>query len=99
MNNKTVYTNIFWAVVILMSLALVFSFTLSQGPGALRLSMSDLVNRINAGEVEKITVNGNDLAVTLKSGEEATATKESESGLTETLKNYGVDSAALQGVA
>ena len=99
MNNKTVYTNIFWAVVILMSLALVFSFTLSQGPGALRLSMNDLVNRINAGEVEKITVNGNDLAVTLKSGEEATATKESESGLTETLKNYGVDSAALQGVA
>ncbi len=99
MNNKSLYTNIFWAVVILMSLALIFSFVFTSGPEKTHLDMNELATKINAGEVQKITVNGNDLTISLKNGDQATATKESESGLTETLKNYGVDPKALQGVA
>ncbi len=99
MKNKALYSNIFWAVVILMSLALVFSFALNPNGQPSKLSMNELVNKINAGEVEKITVNGNDLAIVLKNGNKATATKESESGLSDTLQNYGVNPVVLQSVA
>jgi len=62
------------------------------------LSVNELAERINLGEVEKITVSGNDLTVEFKDGKLANAKKESELGLTETLKNYGVDPAALRAV-
>ena len=99
MVNKSLYTNIFWAVVILMSLALVFSFALEPGTKKISLSINEVVAKINAGEVDAIKVNGDDLSIKLKSGDEARATKESEAGLTETLKNYGVDAKSFQAVA
>lgn len=60
------------------------------------ISLSELVLKINAGEVEKIDIAGNRLAVTLKNKEEVTAQKEFESGLSETLANYGVNQEALR---
>lgn len=64
-----------------------------------KLSIDQLVNKINAGEVKKIVVSGNNLSIELKTGEEAIARKETEVGLSETLKNYGVDAITLQSVA
>lgn len=98
-NNKSLYTNIFWVVVILMTIAVAFSFFSDAGKAPTQLSINELVTKINAGQVEKIAVNGNDLAITLAGGEAATARKENESGLTDTLKNYGVDQKALQAVS
>jgi len=63
------------------------------------LTLDQLVTQINKGEVKKILISGNNLSIELKTGEKAIARKETEAGLSETLKNYAVDPAALQGVA
>ena len=60
--------------------------------------MSQLADKINAGEVKKIAVRGEDIEVTLEDGTQATAKKEAETGLTQTLTNFGVDPLALQSV-
>ena len=82
-----------------MTIALLFSVLSQSGEPSAHLTVDGLVAKINAGQVEKVTVNGNNLSIVLKGGEKATARKETESGLTETLKNYGVDPKALQAVS
>ncbi len=94
----TLYKNIFWAALTLLIVALTFSLLFQTGKPPAELSISDLVLKINSGAVEKITVQGNDLAIDLKDGEKGVAKKEPESGLTQTLNNYGVDSKALNAV-
>ncbi|MEF3692073.1 MAG: ATP-dependent zinc metalloprotease FtsH [Candidatus Moraniibacteriota bacterium] len=62
------------------------------------ISLSRLVNRINAGEVKQIEVSGSDLKIELNDGNKEKATKEMESSLVETLANYGVSKEELQKV-
>lgn len=97
---KTLYKNIFWAIITLVIVAVVFSMFL----GAIEkqptvLTLDQLTTKINKSEVKKIVVSGNNLSIELKTGEIATARKETETGLSETLKNYGVEPKALEGVA
>ncbi|MBP9752074.1 MAG: ATP-dependent zinc metalloprotease FtsH [Candidatus Moranbacteria bacterium] len=63
------------------------------------VSLSTLVSKINEGVVKKIDVRSNELSVELSDGKKETAQKEPEAGLTETLKNYGVDNEKLKAVA
>ncbi len=90
--------NIFWTVTTLIFIAVVFSFLVSPAVPANTLSLNQLADKINTGEVTKILINGNDLAVTMKDGSEVAAKKEFETGLSETLKNYGVSPIALKDV-
>ncbi len=62
------------------------------------ISLSVLAAQINEGKVKQIDVSGNDLAVALNDGKTEKTIKEAESGLTESLKNYGVDPAKLNTV-
>ena len=62
------------------------------------VSLSQLVTQINESNVQQITVDGNDLAITLNDGKTEKAIKEAESSLTESLKNYGVDPQKLDAV-
>ena len=82
-----------------MVLATVFSLIAQFSQATPPLTIDQLVTKINSGEVAKIAVNGNNLSVELKDGRKATARKETESGLTETLKNFGVNELALQNVS
>ena len=92
--------NITAVVTILLMFALVFTFFVGDGAVEVKpLTMNEVVQKINDGQVTKIIVNGNDLAVTLKDGSKAEAKKEFESGLSETLKNYGVDPVAFRTVS
>jgi len=90
--------NIFWAIMTLLIIAFIFSLFYTGGKAPTTLSLDQLAAKINAAEVSKIAVNGNDLSIQLKDGSQAISTKETEAGLSETLKNYGVDPAALQKV-
>ncbi|MDO8601906.1 MAG: ATP-dependent zinc metalloprotease FtsH [bacterium] len=90
--------NIFWTITTLVFIAIIFSFIVSPASTPETLSINQLADKINTGEVTKIIVNGNDLEITLKDGKEIVAKKEFEAGLSETLKNYGVSSIALQDV-
>jgi cell division protease FtsH len=91
--------NIATAVTTLLLIALVFTFFIGDGASPKALTMNELAQKINDGQITKILVNGDELAITLKDGTEVKAAKEEESGLSETLKNYGVDGAALRAVS
>ena len=95
---KLLYKNIAWTILALIALSFVFSLVADYGSASKTLSLNDLVAKINAGEVASIIVHDDTLDVTLTDKTVMTAQKEAEAGLTETLKNYGVESAALQAV-
>ncbi len=95
---KTFSKNIFWAITTLLLIAFIFSSFYQEQKVETILSIGQLAGKINSGEVVKIAVSGNDLKIELKNGEKATAKKELEAGLSETLKNFGVDAATLQKV-
>ncbi|MEE8131635.1 MAG: ATP-dependent zinc metalloprotease FtsH [Candidatus Paceibacterota bacterium] len=96
---KSLSKNIFWAIITLLMVAFIFSFFYSEREKPEVLGIGQLVAKINSEEVSKIIVSGNNLEIELKDGTKATSKKETEAGLTETFKNYGVDSVALQKVA
>ena len=96
--NLSIYKNIFWAIITLLVITATFSLLFETGKPPIELSVSDLAGKINKGEVEKIAVRGNDLFIDLKNKDKAVAKKEPESGLSQTLNNYGVDPKALQSV-
>jgi cell division protease FtsH len=91
--------NIIWAVITLIIISLIFSFFSGASPAQPQtLSLNQLVSDINANQVKQIKVNGNELDITLTSGSAAIAQKETESGISDTLKNLGVNDQALQNV-
>ncbi|MEK7465612.1 MAG: ATP-dependent zinc metalloprotease FtsH [Patescibacteria group bacterium] len=96
---KKMTKNIFGIVAIFISLILLFSLAWDTGSTTPQIiSLDKVVKMVNAGAVKSITVTGSDITIELKAGVKMVAQKESEAGLTETLKNYGVDSAALANV-
>ncbi len=88
---KNLSKNFLWVLVGLMLLSALYSIIAGEFGDAKEISLSEVVAKINAGEVAEIAVVDSALEITLKSGEKLSAQKELESGLTETLKNYGVD--------
>jgi cell division protease FtsH len=96
---RTLTKNIFWAITTLLLIAFIFSFFFAEQEPKAVLTIDQLVSKINSGEVAEIIVSGNDLKIELKDGSQATSKKETEAGLSETLKNYGVEQTALQKVS
>ncbi|MBI4225365.1 MAG: ATP-dependent zinc metalloprotease FtsH [Candidatus Sungbacteria bacterium] len=86
------------ALLILMALAALYSTIAGSLENKKTLSLSEVVSKINAGEVTEISVLDSDLTIKLKNSEVYQAQKEQEAGLTETLKNYNVDSGKLKDV-
>jgi len=95
---KGFYKNIFWVLAGLVVVSLFFSFVLGNGKAPEEVTLNQLVTKINGGTVSLIKVNANDLKITLTDGTELVSKKETESGITETLKNFGVNDVALQKV-
>ncbi|MEK9180371.1 MAG: ATP-dependent metallopeptidase FtsH/Yme1/Tma family protein, partial [Patescibacteria group bacterium] len=90
--------NIAWAILTLLIISVVFSFFLEPKEAPEKLSLNQLVARINSGAVAKIDVNGDELNIELADGKPAESKKEAEAGLSETLRNLGAEPAALAGV-
>lgn len=87
---------------------LIFSFLLLSGLMVLysapkakpeEISFSNLVEEINQNQVKKIVVENEKLKIELQDGKLQKSIKEKEAGLTESLKNYGVDSEKLKAVS
>jgi len=96
MSNLT--KNIIWAVITLIIVSLIFSYFIGPQTNPTVLNLDQLVSDINAGQVKQIKVNGGELNITMTNGSAATAQKEAESGISDTLKNLGVNQQALQNV-
>ncbi len=90
--------NILWAITTLILISLIFSVFFDKSAKPQELSLSQLVEKINGGQISQLTVNGEDLKAKLNDGSEAVSKKEAESSLSETLKNLGVNGDALQKV-
>ena len=82
--------NILIAFVAFLFIAGILSMS-SFGSEVEEVSLSALVSRINAGEVEKIEVQENNLQITLTDGTEIKSRKEPQAALSESLANLGVD--------
>jgi len=60
-----------------------------------QIAISDLAKSVNAGEVTKIEVSGENLTITYVNGDIKNSKKEAGSSLSQTLVNYGVSDEAL----
>lgn len=81
--------NILYAILIFLALtALYASFTEREKKE--EVSLSRLVEEMQAGDVLRITVEENNLEIALKNGMIQTAQKEPDAALSETLINYGI---------
>ncbi|KKS66030.1 MAG: ATP-dependent metalloprotease FtsH, cell division protease FtsH [Parcubacteria group bacterium GW2011_GWC1_43_12] len=96
---KSLLKNLFIIIVIFLAISSLFSFFSNSSKDEIKkITLTELARQINEEKVEKITVKGQELEITLKDKNQETSTKEAESGLTESLRNYGVDSQKLQQV-
>ena len=80
-----------WTILFLMLLVAAYSAFSENKKTVANVSISQLAASINQGTVSEIDVAGDDLSITMKDGSLAEAKKETESTLSESLKNYGVD--------
>ena len=92
------YKNILWTIITLLVISITFSAVIESSKKPEELSINGLADKITLGEIQKIVISGDDLEITLIDGTIATSKKEAESGLSETLGNFGVSPFALQGV-
>lgn len=89
------FTQIIVAIIIFALLSGLYSLISGKGNKAAEVSISDVAHMVNAGEIKSITVSGNTLDIVAQDGSLKTSKKETETGITETLKNYGVTAEAL----
>ena len=97
-NYKKFINQILLALGALFLIAMVFAYLNSAFEKPKIIALSELIAKVNNGEVAKIVIKNDDLDVILKDNSQLSAKKEVESSLTETLKNYGVDSTQLKSI-
>jgi len=95
---KNFFKNILIIFVVLLLLSAIFSFYNSSTQSTQNVALTQLVDDINTDKVQKIVITSTKLNITLKDGTQLTSQKESDLGLSESLKNLGVDDAKLQAV-
>ncbi len=95
-NYKKFINQILIVLGALLLAAFIFAYFNSAFEKPKVIALSELVSKINNGAVSKIVVRNDDLEVELKDGGKYSAKKEIEGSLSQTLNNYGVDSAKLQ---
>ena len=85
-------------IVFLVFLSIAGFFALLNDPTEKpeKISLNQLVEQINQEQVLNIVIEDNKLQVELKDGTKEIAIKEKEASLTESLKNYGLDSEKLK---
>jgi cell division protease FtsH len=98
LNMNSLYKIILWGITTFLFLSIIFSFFVTDTSKPEVLSLNQLVQKINNNEVKEINIAGQNLNIVLNDDKKALAKKESESSLTETLKNLGANQEALQKV-
>lgn len=90
--------NIAIVVVIFLIVSAIFSFFASGQTETKPIAISQLVTDINAGNVKKIIATDNKLSITYKDNATATAQKEPDAALSQTLANLNVDKSKLAAI-
>ncbi|MDO8264774.1 MAG: ATP-dependent zinc metalloprotease FtsH [Candidatus Parcubacteria bacterium] len=88
--------NIIFVVIIFLIISGVFSIVTKPFEPVTVISFSELIKDINQDKVKDIIVIGNDLNITFTDDTAAKSRKESETALSVSLINYGVDKTKLE---
>jgi cell division protease FtsH len=97
MKNLTKNAGLF--ILILFVLASITILYSSPKAKTEEVALSVLVDQINQGQVKSIEVENEKLQITLTDGKIEKSVKEKEAGITESLRNYGVDGEKLKNVS
>ncbi len=95
---KYLFKNLLIALLAFLTIAGLFALLNESDEKPEEISLNQLVSQINQEEVSKIVIKGDKLEVELKDGAKQIAVKERESSLTESLKNFNVDSEKLNAI-
>ncbi len=93
---KSLTKNLAIIIAIFLLVSLLFTLVDSSFEEKEEVPFSTLVRQIEEGEVEKITVSGNDVSILYNDETEAQSRKETESSLLEQLVSYGVSAENLR---
>jgi len=89
------FTQIIIAIAIFAALSGAYSILAKLTSKTTEISISQVAQMVNDEQVKSIVVSGNTLDIIATDDTEKVSKKETEAGITETLKNYGVTSEAL----
>ena len=92
------YKQVIYGFLILMFLSGLYGILARPFEEEKDISISELVLLINEGKVSEISVSENSVKAVLSDGKKVKTQKEVEAGLSETLKNYGVEQGKLKAV-
>lgn len=92
------FINIVNAVLVLLIIATLYSAAANRTNKTPEISLTQLARDVDQGAVRTIAVEGDALTITYNDDTRKTSKKEAESGLSETLKNYGVSPEKLSTV-
>ena len=98
MKMRSILKNIFVAVLAFVLLVTLFSSLGGFGQEREVIPLSEVAQKIAAGEVEKLIIEGETIQVHLASEQILESQKEPDSSLTESLKNLGLSADDLSGV-
>jgi cell division protease FtsH len=99
MKSSKIIKNIFIAVLVFVSVILLFSSLYSRPEEPSAVSLSELAQRINDEQVESLVVQENIVTATLGDDTKIQTQKENEASITETLSRFGVQPDKLQRVS
>ncbi|PIW91022.1 MAG: cell division protein FtsH, partial [Candidatus Nealsonbacteria bacterium CG_4_8_14_3_um_filter_39_7] len=88
--NSPIKNFIIPAIAIFLIISGIFALFSQELEKIDEISISQLAQEINKGEVKQIDISGNELKITRQNDSKATTTKEIESSLSQSLINYGV---------
>ncbi len=95
---KSIFKNLFVVLFSLLVLSALFTIYTSPLKQKEEISLDEVVSYINKGEVKRLVIKENNLEIELKDGTTKASRKEGELGLTESIKNLGVDIEKLKQV-
>jgi cell division protease FtsH len=95
---KNIAKNILFVILIFLVISSVFTLFSQPFEKEKEISLTQLVNDINQGQVKEITIAGQDLSIVYKNKKEAKSRKEAETDLYQTLTNWGADKAKLNSI-
>jgi len=92
---KNLTRNILVFFLVTIFIVGLLNFTSLGATSVEEISLTELVNKVNAGEVKTIAVQENNLEITLTDDTKLTSRKEREAALSESLANLGADKEKL----
>ena len=95
---KNLLKNFVFIILIFLIVSTVFTLFKNPFQKEKQISLTQLTEDINQGKVKKITISGNDLSIIYQDNISAKSQKESETALSQSLLNYGVNKEKLQNV-